>query len=109
MKPLSSLAKSFMVLLTSAAGTEILCILVRLSPLLLVSRVDGDLGLLPEVAAAVAIVVVELGVVVNVEHGGRAQVDALPLLGRELGGEDRVLVPPLDSIPDVGRVSKARG
>ena len=105
MKPLSSLAKSFMVLLTSAAGTEILCILVRLSPLLLVSRVDGDLGLLPEVA----VVVVELGVVVDVEHGGRAQVDALPLLGRELGGEDRVLVPPLDSIPDVGRVPKARG
>ena len=105
MKPLSSLAKSFMVLLTSAAGTEILCILVRLSPLLLVSRVDGDLGLLPEVA----VVVVELGVVVDVEHGGRAQVDALPLLGRELGGEDRVLVPPLDSTPDVGRVSKARG
>ena len=105
MKPLSSLAKSFMVLLTSAAGTEILCILVRLSPLLLVSRVDGDLGLLPEVA----VVVVELGVVVDVEHGGRAQVDALPLLGRELGGEDRVLVPPLDSTPDVGRVPKARG
>ena len=105
MKPLSSLAKSFMVLLTSAAGTEILCILVRLSPLLLVSRVDGDLGLLPEVA----VVVVELGVVVDVEHGGRAQVDALPLLGRELGGEDRVLVPLLASTPDVGRVSKARG
>ena len=105
MKPLSSLAKSFMVLLTSAAGTEILCILVRLSPLLLVSRVDGDLGLLPEVA----VVVVELGVVVDVEHGGRAQVDALPLLGRELGGEDRVLIPLLASTPDVGRVSKARG
>ena len=105
MKPLSSLAKSFMVLLTSAAGTEILCILVRLSPLLLVSRVDGDLGLLPEVA----VVVVELGVVVDVEHGDRAQVDALPLLGRELGGEDRVLVPLLASTPDVGRVSKARG
>ena len=98
-----------MVLLTSAAGTEILCILVRLSPLLLVSRVDGDLGLLPEVAAAVVVVVVELGVVVDVEHGGRAQVDALPLLGRELGGENRVLVPLLASTPDVGRVSKARG
>ena len=109
MKPLSFLAKGFMELLTSATGAEILCILVRLSPLLLVSRVDGDLGLLPEVAAAVAVVVVELGVVVDVEHGGRAQVDALPLLGRELGGEDRVLVPPLDSTPDVGRVSKARG
>ena len=51
----------------------------------------------------------EVGVLVDVEHGGRAQVDALPLLGRELGGEDRVLVPPLDSTPDVGRVSKARG
>ena len=76
-----------------------------------VARQQGrrDLGLLPEVAAAVAVVVVELGVVVDVEHGGRAQVDALPLLGRELGGEDRVLVPPLDSIPDVGRVPKARG
>ena len=105
MKPLSFLAKGFMVLLTSAAGTKILCILVRLSPLLLVSRVDGDLGLLPEVA----VVVVELGVVVDVEHGGRAQVDALPLLGRELGGEDRVLIPLLASTPDVGRVSKARG
>ena len=98
MKPLSSLAKSFMVLLTSAAGTEILCILVRLSPLLLVSRVDGDLGLLPEVA----VVVVELGVVVDVEHGGRAQVDALQLLGLELGGEDRVLIPLLASTPGVG-------
>ena len=53
----------------------------------------------------------EVGVLVDVdvEHGGRAQVDALPLLGRELGGEDRVLVPPLDSTPDVGRVPKARG
>ena len=109
MKTLSALAKVFMGLSTSSSGTEILCILVRLSPLLLVSRVDGDLGLLPEVAAAVAVVVVELGVVVDVEHGGRAQVDALPLLGRELGGEDRVLIPLLASTPDVGRVSKARG
>ena len=51
----------------------------------------------------------EVGVLVDVEHGGRAQVDALPLLGRELGGENRVLVPLLASTPDVGRVSKARG
>ena len=74
-----------------------------------VARQQGrrDLGLLPEVVAAV-VVVVELGVD-GVEHGGRAQVDALPLLGRELGGENRVLVPLLASTPDVGRVSKARG
>ena len=50
-----------------------------------------------------------LEVGVDGEHGGRAQVDALPLLGRELGGEDRVLIPLLASTPDVGRVSKARG
>ena len=50
----------------------------------------------------------EVGVLVDVEHGGRAQVDALHLLGRELGGEDRVLIPLLASTPDVGRVSKAR-
>ena len=51
----------------------------------------------------------EVGVLVDGEHGGRAQVDALPLLGRELGGENRVLIPLLASTPDVGRVSKARG
>ena len=53
----------------------------------------------------------EVGVLVDVdvEHGGRAQVDALQLLGLELGGEDRVLIPLLASTPDVGRVSKARG
>ena len=51
----------------------------------------------------------EVGVLVDGEHGGRAQVDALHLLGRELGGEDRVLIPLLASTPDVGRVSKARG
>ena len=76
-----------------------------------VARQQGrrDLGLLPEVVAAVVVVVVvELGVD-GVEHGGRAQVDALPLLGRELGGENRVLVPLLASTPDVRRVSKARG
>ena len=50
-----------------------------------------------------------LEVGVDGEHGGRAQVDALHLLGRELGGEDRVLIPLLASTPDVGRVSKARG
>ena len=74
---------------------------------MLVSREGGTLGLLPEVVAAVPVVVVELGV--DVEHGGRAQVDALQLLGLELGGEDRVLIPLLASTPDVGRVSKARG
>ena len=53
----------------------------------------------------------EVGVLVDVDvkHGGRAQVDALHLLGRELGGENRVLIPLLASTPDVGRVSKARG
>ena len=69
-----------------------------------VARQQGrrDLGLLPEVVAAVVVVVVvELGVD-GVEHGGRAQVDALPLLGRELGGEDSVLIPLLASTPDVG-------
>ena len=35
------------------------------------------------------------------DHGGRAQGDAHRLLGRELGGEGRVLVPLLDSTPDV--------
>ena len=44
----------------------------------------------------------EVGVLVDGEHGGRAQVDALPLLGRELGGEDRVLIPLLASTPGVG-------
>ena len=88
--------------MSCSTGAEILYILVRLSSSLLVSREGGTLGLLPEVVAAV-------GVLVDGEHGGRAQVDAPPLLGRELGGEDRVLVPLLASTPDVGRVSKARG
>ena len=44
----------------------------------------------------------EVGVLVDVEHGGRAQVNALQLLGRELGGENRVLIPLLASTPDVG-------
>ena len=42
------------------------------------------------------------------DHGGRAKGDAHHLLGRELGGEGRVLVPLLDSTPDVKRAPRAR-
>ena len=43
----------------------------------------------------------QLGGDLDEGHGGRRQDDVVHLLGLELGGEDRVLVPPLDSIPDV--------
>ena len=43
----------------------------------------------------------QLGGDLDEGHGGRRQDDVVHLLGLELGGEDRVLVPPLDSTPDV--------
>ena len=43
----------------------------------------------------------QLGGDLDEGHGGRRQDDVVLLLGLELGGEDRVLVPPLDSTPDV--------
>ena len=51
-------------------------------------------------AAVVEAVVLHVEVVVVGEHG-RAQGDALLPLGRELEAEGRVLVPLLDSTPDV--------
>ena len=55
--------------MSCSTGAEILYILVRLSSSLLVSREGGTLGLLPEVVAAVAVVVVELGVDVEEQEG----------------------------------------
>ena len=43
----------------------------------------------------------QLGGDLDEGHGGRRQDDVVHQLGLELGGEDRVLVPPLDSTPDV--------
>ena len=43
----------------------------------------------------------QLGGDLDEGHGGRRQDDVVHLLGLELGGEDRVLIPPLDSTPDV--------
>ena len=43
----------------------------------------------------------QLGGDLDEGHGGRRQDDVVLLLGLELGGEDRVLIPPLDSTPDV--------
>ena len=43
----------------------------------------------------------QLGGDLDEGHGGRRQDDVVLLLGLELGGEDRVLIPPLDSTPNV--------